>query len=163
MWKDWKVARSNVAGKTASQTDAAEEPRVAYLIGRVERAVRKRISETLLPFKLSVAQYTALSVIRRHGEASNADLATRSFITPQAMNEVVQVLEQRKLVTRRPDPSHGRIVNLLPTKRGLEVLEECDAAVGTLEQTMLSGLTAPQREAFRDALLGCAQALEQRE
>lgn len=162
MWKDWKVARSNTAPKTAPQTDS-DPPRAAYLVGRLERAVRRRISETLVPFKLSVAQYTALSVIRRHGESSNADLATRAFITPQAMNEVVQVLEQRKLVTRRPDPSHGRIVNLLLTKRGIEVLEECDAAVRRLEQTMLAGLTAPQREAFRDALLACAQALEQRE
>jgi DNA-binding MarR family transcriptional regulator len=162
MWKDWKVARNNVAPRTAPQTSDAE-PRVAYLIGRLERTVRRRISETLLPFKLSVAQYTALSVIRRHGESSNADLATRAFITPQAMNEVVQVLEQRKLVTRRPDPSHGRIVNLLLTKRGMEVLEECDGAVLQLEQTMLAGLTVPQREAFRDALLGCAQALKKRD
>ncbi|HEU4624697.1 MAG TPA: MarR family transcriptional regulator [Steroidobacteraceae bacterium] len=152
------MARSNIAQRTAPQTDA--EPRVAYLIGRLERAVRRRISETLLPFKLSVAQYTALSVIRRHGESSNADLATRAFITPQAMNEVVKVLEQRKLVTRRPDPSHGRIVKLLLTKRGKEVLGACDAAVLRLEQRMLAGFTAAQREAFREALLGCAQALE---
>jgi DNA-binding MarR family transcriptional regulator len=163
MWKDWKVARSNIASNTAQQTDAGAEPRVAYLVGRLERALRKRITETLLPFKLSVAQYTTLSVIRRHGESSNADLAMRAFITPQAMNEVVQVLEQRRLVTRRPDPSHGRIVNLLLTKRGLEVLAECDVAVKRLEQTMLTGLNTSQREAFRDALLRAAQALEQRD
>jgi DNA-binding MarR family transcriptional regulator len=162
MWKDWKMARSNVAPGTAPQMDAAE-PRVAYLVGRVERVLRKRITETLLPFKLSVAQYTTLSVIRRHGESSNADLAMRAFITPQAMNEVVQGLEQRKLVTRRPDPSHGRIVNLLLTKRGLEVLTGCDIAVRRLEQTMLNGLNASQREALRDTLLACAQALEKRE
>jgi DNA-binding MarR family transcriptional regulator len=163
MWKDWKVARSNIAPSTTTQPDPDAEPRVAYLVGRLERALRKRITETLLPFKLSVAQYTTLSVIRRHGESSNADLALRAFISPQAMNEVVQVLEQRKLVTRRPDPSHGRIVNLLLTRRGLEVLAECDVAVKRLEQTMLGGLNAAQRAAFRDALLGAAQALENRE
>jgi DNA-binding MarR family transcriptional regulator len=162
MWKDWKMPRTNVASKADPQMDAAE-PRVAYMVGRLERVLRKRISETLLPFKLSVAQYTTLSVIRRHGESSNADLANRAFITPQAMNEVVKVLEERKLVTRRPDPSHGRIVNLLLTKRGLDVLTECDAAVRRLEQTMLAGLNASRREDLRDTLLGCAQALEQRD
>jgi DNA-binding MarR family transcriptional regulator len=162
MWKDWKMPRSNVARSTAPQIEAAE-PRVAYMVGRLERVLRKRITATLLPLKLSVAQYTALSVIRRHGESSNADLATRAFITPQAMNEIVQVLEQRKLVTRRPDPSHGRIVNLMLTKRGLEVLSECDAAVRRLEQTMLARLTASQREDLRDTLLACAQALEKRD
>jgi len=163
MWKDWKVARSNIAPSTTAQPDPGAEPRVPYLVGRLERALRKRITETLLPFKLSVAQYTTLSVIRRHGESSNADLAMRAFITPQAMNEVVQGLELRKLVTRRPDPSHGRIVNLLLTKRGLDVLAECDVAVTRLEQTMLAGFNTLQREAFRDALLGAAQALEKRE
>ena len=158
------------AKRTAAQTAAApaespesvpgDAPRVAYLVGRLERALRKRISETLLPFKLSVAQYTTLSVIRTRGEASNADLATRAFISPQAMNEVVQTLEQRKLVTRRPDPSHGRIVRLLLTTRGWDTLNECDAAVRRLEQVMLAGLSVAEREALRTTLLGCAQALE---
>ena len=180
MWKDWKVVSPRTARRTAPQTAAApagsprqlpkdlpreapgDAPRVAYVIGRLERALRKRISEALLPFKLSVAQYTTLSVIRTHGESSNADLATRAFISPQAMNEVVQTLEQRKLVTRRPDPSHGRIVRLLLTKHGRDVLNECDVAIRRLEQVMLAGLSAPQREALRTTLLGCAQALEAR-
>jgi hypothetical protein len=54
-------------------------------------------------------------------------------------------------------------VNLLLTKRGLDVLTECDAAVRRLEQTMLAGLNASRREDLRDTLLGCAQALEQRD
>jgi DNA-binding MarR family transcriptional regulator len=169
MWKDWKVVSRRTVKRTAAQTAAPAEspkgvpgdaPRVAYLVGRLERALRKRISETLLPFKLSVAQYTTLSVIRTHGETSNADLATRAFISPQAMNEVVQTLEQRKLVTRRPDPSHGRIVRLLLTTRGRDTLNECDAAVRRLEQVMLAGLSVAEREALRTTLLGCAQALE---
>jgi DNA-binding MarR family transcriptional regulator len=170
MWKDWKVVSRRIAKRTAPQTAAppvpgeapGDAPRVAYLVGRLERALRKRISETLLPFKLSVAQYTTLSVIRTHSEASNADLATRAFISPQAMNEVVQTLERRKLVTRRPDPSHGRIVRLLLTMRGRDTLHECDAAVRRLEQLMLAGLGVAEREALRTTLLGCAQALETR-
>ena len=176
MWKDWKVASRRIAKRTTSQTSVAlvaspkapssatpgDAPRVAYLVGRLERALRRRIGETLLPFKLSVAQYTTLSVIRTHSEASNADLATRAFISPQAMNEVVQTLELRKLVTRRPDPSHGRIVRLLLTTRGREVFNECDAAVRRLEQVMLAGVSVSEREALRATLLGCAQALENR-
>lgn len=144
------------------EPDAVAGPKVTYLVGRLHRALRKRINEALGPFKLSVAQYTTLSVLQTGGAVSNAQLASRAFISPQAMNEIVQGLETRKLVTRRPDSSHGRIVQLSLTERGLEIMRECDAAVRELEQSMLAGLTAPEREALRAALVLCTHTLESR-
>lgn len=135
-------------------------PRVTYLIGRLERALRKRITDAVSPLELSVAQYTTLSVLQSRGQLSNAQLASRAFISPQAMNEVVQGLEARKLVTRRPDPSHGRIVQLALTARGSDVLRQGDAAVRALEQSMLSSLTEIDRERLRTALIACTQVLE---
>lgn len=140
-----------------------ESPRLTYLVGRLERVVRKRIAEAVRPFDLSVAQYTVLSVLRARSHLSNAQLANRAFITPQAMNEVVQTLEAQKLVTRRPDPSHGRIVQLKLTARGTETLRKCDAAVRALEKIMLAGVADEAREALRSSLVNCVQALEQRD
>jgi DNA-binding MarR family transcriptional regulator len=138
----------------------AARPRVSYLIGRLDRALRRRLGEALAPGGLSVSQYTVLSVLHARGELSNAQLASRAFITPQAMNEVVQTLEALKLVTRRQDPSHGRIVQLNLTTRGLDTLRECDAAVRALEQSMLAGLSEPERNTLRTALNACIQTLE---
>jgi DNA-binding MarR family transcriptional regulator len=140
-----------------------ESPRLTYLVGRLERIVRKRIAEAVRPFDLSVAQYTVLSVLRARSHLSNAQLANRAFITPQAMNEVVQALEAQKLVTRRPDPSHGRIVQLKLTARGTETLRKCDAAVRALEKVMLAGVSDEAREALRSSLVLCVKALEQRD
>ncbi len=136
-------------------------PRMTYLVGRLNRALRRRLTAALLPYKLSVAQYTTLSVLHVRGFLSNAQLAKRALITPQAMNEVMQGLEARKLVTRQASSSHGRIVQLLLTPAGLELMHECDAAVYRLEQAMLAGLTAPERKAVRTAIASCTQALEQ--
>jgi DNA-binding MarR family transcriptional regulator len=140
-----------------------ERPRLTYLVGRLDRALRKRIAEAVRPFGLSVSQYTVLSVLRTRGQLSNAQLASRAFITPQAMNEVVQALETQKLVTRRPDPSHGRIVQLTPTARGTETLRGCDAAVRALEKSMLADFSEAAREALRSSLSLCVEALERRD
>jgi DNA-binding MarR family transcriptional regulator len=140
---------------------AQKGPTITYLVGRVERALRRRLQECLSPFKLSVAQYTTLSVLHAGGdEVSNARLASRAFITPQAMNEVVQGLEARKLITRRAAASHGRIVQLLLTDSGLEILQNSHAAVRDLEQSMLGELSASERTALTTALTSCAHALE---
>jgi len=135
-------------------------PRVTYLVGRLNRILRRRLGEALVPFKLSVPQYTTLSVLHGRGNLSNAQLAKRAFISPQAMNEVIQGLEARRLVTRRPSSDHGRIVELLLTQRGLEVMHDCDAAVQRLEESMLEELTAPERKMLGNALATCAHALE---
>ncbi len=140
----------------------AQRPHVSYLVGRLDRALRRRMNEALGPSGLSLAQYTVLSVLQARGELSNAQLANRAFISPQAMNEVVQTLEAQKLVTRRQDPSHGRIVQLTLTSRGLDTLRACDAAVRALEQSMLTPLSDAERETLRTALNGCIQTLEGR-
>jgi DNA-binding MarR family transcriptional regulator len=138
----------------------APRPRVTYLVGRLNRVLRRRLGEALVPFKLSVPQYTTLSVLHVRANLSNAQLAKRAFISPQAMNEVIQGLEARRLVTRRPSSDHGRIVQLLLTQRGLDVMRECDAAVQRLEQSMLEGLTVLERRMLGSALANCAHALE---
>jgi DNA-binding MarR family transcriptional regulator len=138
----------------------AERPRLTYLVGRLDRALRKRITEAVRPFGVSVSQYTVLSVLRTRNQWSNAQLANRAFITPQAMNEVVQALETQKLVTRRPDPSHGRIVQLTVTARGAETLRKCDAAVRALEKEMLVDFSEEARETLRSSLARCVEMLE---
>ena len=135
-------------------------PRATYLVGRLNRVLRRRLGETLAPFKVSVPQYTTLSVLHARGNLSNAELAKRAFISPQAMNEVMQGLEARKLVTRRASSSHGRIVQLLLTQRGLDLMHDCDSAVHRLEEAMLSGLTVLERKMLCGALAACAQSLE---
>jgi len=158
------AAERPAAARTGRRAGAAEpqRPRISYLVGRLDRALRRRMNEALAPSGLSLAQYTVLSVLQARGELSNAQLANRAFITPQAMNEVVQTLEGQKLVTRRQDPSHGRIVQLTLTVRGLEMLRGCDAAVRALEQSMLAPLSDAGREALSSALNACIQTLEGR-
>jgi DNA-binding MarR family transcriptional regulator len=140
--------------------EVSERPRVTYVIGRLDRALRRRMGEALSPFSLSVTQYTTLSVLHTRGQLSNAQLASRAFISPQSMNEVVQGLEALKLVTREADPSHARIVQLGLTALGVELLRQCDAAVKQLEQSMLARLSPEARELLRDSLNECVQALE---
>jgi DNA-binding MarR family transcriptional regulator len=135
-------------------------PRVTYLIGRLDRALRRRISEALSPFELSVTQYTTLSVLHTRGPLSNAQLASRAFISPQSMNEMVQSLEARRFLTRRADPAHARIVQLGLTTAGVEIVKRCDSAVRQLEQTMLSCLAAAEQEALRESLDACVKMLE---
>ncbi|HET9114892.1 MAG TPA: MarR family transcriptional regulator [Gaiellaceae bacterium] len=115
------------------------EPRVSYLVGRLDRVVRRRLADALGPHGLSLQEYTTLSVLRARAGLSNAQLARRSLITPQAMNEVLARLEQRDLVLRHPDRTRGRIRPAELTASGKRLLAKADRSVDAAERELFAG------------------------
>jgi DNA-binding MarR family transcriptional regulator len=147
---------------SAARPDPTPEgrARVAYLVYRVERRLRSRLDDVTRTHGVTTTEYVALSVLRERDGMSSAQLARWAFVTPQAMNLVISALESRKLVRRRPDPSHGRVLRASVTAKGLQVLDRCDRSMDEIEADMLRDLPADQVEALRTALGSCAHALE---
>jgi DNA-binding MarR family transcriptional regulator len=150
------------AGVAASASHpGSTQSRIACLIRRLDRVLHKQLGGRTAQFGLTAAQYTALSVLKARGTLSNAKLARRAFITPQAMNELVKALEQKGLVARRPDPDHGRVVQMLLTPAGETLVSKCDRVVRQLEDRMLQQLAGADRGQLRSVLWGCINSLEQ--
>ena len=135
------------------------EPRVSYVVARLERAVRVEINERVKPHGLTTLQYTTLSILGWRDELSNAQLARRAYMTPQSMSEVLDALEQKGLVERTPHPNHRRVFPAALTAKGRKVLEACDAAVDELEREMLADLTPHQVKSLRNGLVSAVRAL----
>jgi DNA-binding MarR family transcriptional regulator len=150
---------SPTAARKAARTNERGTSRTAYLIGRLDRALRRRITEAVAPHGLTVQQYTALSVLHSRGRLSNAQLARRSFMTPQAASELVRAMEDKGWVEREPDPVHGRILHIRLSSQGRELLRHGDAAVDRLEDQMLSELSHQQRAELHAHLSACVKAL----
>ena len=137
------------------------EPRLSYVIGRLDRVLRRALREALAPHGLTVPEYTTLSVIAARGGLSNAQLARRSLITPQSMNEVLMALERHGYVRRSADPAHGRVMRTELTRAGARALAACDRAVDELERRMLGDLDGKAADDLYASLLRLARVLEQ--
>jgi DNA-binding MarR family transcriptional regulator len=134
-------------------------PTLLYLIGRMDRVVRRHIDDVVKAKGLSVNQYTTLSVLDHRSGLSNAQLARRALVSPQSMNEVLLALERRGLVRRQAHPDHGRILQTRLTAKGRRVLAACDEGVTEVESTMLCNLSPSEQAALRHALLSGVRAL----
>ncbi|HSC90778.1 MAG TPA: MarR family transcriptional regulator [Gaiellaceae bacterium] len=138
----------------------AVEPRISYVIARLERAVRAAINQRLRPFGLTTLQYTTLSVLGARGQPlSNAQLARRAYMTPQSMIEVIDALERKGLIRRGPHPNHRRVYPATLTAKGRRVLAACDVAVEEMEEEMLAELDTDERETLLASLKICVRSL----
>jgi len=139
--------------------DDIVEPRISYVVARLERAIRQGINERVRPYGLTTLQYTTLSVLGRRGGLSNAQLARRSYMTPQSMSEVIEALEAKGLIKRDQHPNHRRVFPATLTATGVKVLEACEEEVARMEEEMLRDLTGKEQAALYQGLVAAVRAL----
>jgi DNA-binding MarR family transcriptional regulator len=130
----------------ASDQSSRSGPRVTYLIGRLQRAMRHELDDAVRPSGVTTPQYATLVELRERSGQTNAQLARRTFMTPQSMSEVVKSLQAKGLVHREADEAHGRLIRISLTSEGVRVLADCDRAVDAVEGQMLRELTQHDRE-----------------
>ena len=135
------------------------ENRVGYELKRAQHSLRLRMDEALKGRGVTTPQYAAMSVLAERPGLSNAQLARRSFVTPQTMNQILGRLETLGLVERRGHPEHGRVLQAYLTRGGERLRDECDRTVAAVEKRMVSGLSEEEQRRLLQALWGCAEAL----
>jgi len=127
------------------RTHDVPAPRLLYLVKQLESAIRARLDVALRPRRITVPQYTALTVLEQHDDMSAAQLARHTFVTAQAMEGVVTALQSAGLIVRHRDPENRRRLAISLTEQGRALLEDCRQDVDRIEAVAFAALTTEQR------------------
>ena len=113
------------------EPDHQPEPRVSYVVARLERALRAEINERVKPHGLldDAPVHDAEHPRARRRALQCATRAGGAYMTPQSMSEVLDALEEEGVVERTPHPNHRRVFPAALTAKGRKVLRSCNAAV----------------------------------
>jgi DNA-binding MarR family transcriptional regulator len=134
-------------------------PSLLYAVKQVELIVRAHLDDLLRDSGVTALQYTALTVLARREGLTSAELARNSFVTPQAMADLVNSLERGGFIARRRNPDNRRQLLISLTADGHALLARFDDPVSGLETRMLEGFDDADRERFRDYLNRARSAL----
>jgi DNA-binding MarR family transcriptional regulator len=133
--------------------------RVGYLIKRAQAVLHDAMVDALGSHHLTVTQFAVLTALDEEPGLSNADLARRTFVTPQSMHAVLQELERLQFVVRGPHPQHRRVLQAALTEAGRRTLTSAATAVDAIEEQMLHDLSNPARSRLGSALSSCIDSL----
>jgi DNA-binding MarR family transcriptional regulator len=111
----------------------------------VARQLRELSAEALAPWDITPAHLRALRVLNHHGTMRLSELSGRLHIAPRSTTEVVDALEARDLVKRRPDPGDRRATLVEVTEHGSEVLTAIRGARGTEAERAFGKLSDSDR------------------
>ena len=96
---------------------------------------------------------SALLELGAGGTTSQRQLSELADIDPRNIVPVIDLLEQRQLIERVPDPSDRRKSGATLTDDGAKLARKIHDAAVMLEQQMFSGLSADEQDTLHDILL----------
>ncbi len=128
---------------------------LGYKLKQTQHALRLHMDDALRSLNLTTPQYAVLAQLELRPGISNAVLARSSFITAQTMHGIVRNLEKSKLVKRKSDPEHGRIICTELTKQGIKILEQAHKIIMKVEENMTFTMTKDNISLLEKLLVEC--------
>jgi DNA-binding MarR family transcriptional regulator len=133
---------------------------VAFLLSSLGYAISRRFHQVLGPLELEPGEFALLrAVATNEGEAQNA-LAERLHISPSWMVAIVDDLEQRELLERRPHARDRRIRNLHLTAAGKKLLKQAERQAQQFDLQVTTPLDETEIQQLLDLLQRVAAGLD---
>ena len=146
-----------------SQRGEAETPpfrSVAFLLSSLGYAVSRRFHQLLRPLELEPGEFALLrTVAASEGESQHA-LAERLHISPSWMVSIVDELERRELLARKPHAHDRRVRTLHLTASGRKLLRQAERSALQFDRRVADPLTEAELRQLLDLLGRVASGLE---
>jgi DNA-binding MarR family transcriptional regulator len=127
----------------AEQPD--DEESLSEAFWGVARRLRHLTRAALEPWDVTPGQSRALGVLMHHGAMRLTDLSDHLHIAPRSTTEVVDGLQHRGLVQRRPDPDDRRATLVTLTGQGKAVGAAIGKARDAEADRFFAGLSTSDR------------------
>jgi DNA-binding MarR family transcriptional regulator len=124
-----------------------------FLLNDVARLLRTRFDQRARARGMTRAQWVILARVDAKPGLSQNELAALLEVEPISVGRLVDRLELRGLVERRPDPADRRIRRLHLLPDAAPILEEIAKAREVLGAELLEGVDPEVRSQMVDALL----------
>src|ERR1700689_1932867 len=135
--------------RASSDTESPTSPRLAYLFKHAERLMSELHVGALAPFGIHARDLGVLLVIDRFEPASQQQVAERLGVDRTTMVAIIDALEIKGIIARRPDAQDRRrnVVELTPA--GRDILRRATAASDVAEAELLAPLTPEEGNQLR--------------
>ncbi|HWG84964.1 MAG TPA: MarR family transcriptional regulator [Deinococcales bacterium] len=129
-------------------------------LAQAARAHRQRTAEALAPLGLHVGQEMILLQLWQQDGLTQVELARRLRVEEPTVSRALTSLERAGLLERCRQPGLGRAISVRLTNKGRALQEPVAAAWTSVEQRLLTGLLADERQAAAELLHRIARRLQ---
>lgn len=125
---------------------------LGLLMRRAHDRAASALAEAVRPLGLELRHFAVLIALNARGPMNQNGLVTATGSDKASMVRVVDDLEAKGLVARRPFPGDRRVHQVEMTSRGLEVFDAAHVAAGPIADRLVAHLSPGEAVALFDLL-----------
>jgi len=131
--------------------DVDDQP-LGFLVRGLMARLRPHAVQALRPLGLGLPEFVCMRILDEDPGRTSAELARFTHVTAQAMNQVLQGLEETGLVTRPATAPSGRALPAQLTRKGKALLKRAEGAVASSDEKLLAHLSLADRRQLKRLL-----------
>ena len=141
-------------GRVSTDPHATADPRevLGYLLKHATARLAALTDEALEPLGIDGKDFGALRVLAHREPTSQLEVAQTLGIDRTTMVALLDVLERKGIVTRRPDPRDRRRNVVELTEHGIQTFDAAEAAHAKAESAFLAGVSPSAAAQLRRTL-----------
>ena len=132
-------------------TDFKLENSFGYLINLSAQRLKYELHQTFQErgYDVTPEQWVVLNRLWEQDGLSQVELAERTFKDKPSTTRILNLLEKKKLVTRRPDENDGRVLRVHLTRSGWEIREKLVSCADAVLQKASRDFTKEEVNQFK--------------
>lgn len=119
---------------------------MGYNARRAALSIIELFLERLAPYGLKPVDFSVMSTIQHNPGVTSRQLCAALNLLPPNLVGLIQSLESRGLIERKPHPHDGRAVGLHATAKGQALMVQAEQTASDLEIEKTARLTPAQRK-----------------
>ena len=145
-----KVSTKPFKDKPLTAVDKVDTSFLQTLMGynarRAALSIIELFLERLAPYGLKPVDFSVMSTIQHNPGVTSRQLCATLNLLPPNLVGLIQSLESRGLIERKPHPHDGRAVGLHASPKGQALMVQAEQAASELEIEKTAKLTPSQRQ-----------------
>lgn len=122
------------------------ETLLGYNARRAALVIIELFLKRMAVYDLRPVDFSVLSLITHNEGVSSRQLSNALNIQPPNLVGMINSLEKRELILRKPHPSDGRIIGLHLSNQGNKLMRDAELTAKALEEEASAKLTATERK-----------------
>lgn len=142
-----RASSASAASAAVDQVDTSYlESLVGYNARRATLVIVDAFLRHMAVYGLRPVEFSVLSLISHNPGITSRQLCSTLSIQPPNLVGIINQLQKRELITRRPHPNDGRAMGLHLTAEGRKLAKQAEGTASEIEEGATEHLTASERQ-----------------
>ena len=118
---------------------------IVFIMAKSYQKLQGEFKKLLEPYGLTTLQFLTIALLSKEQDLSAADICERLLIDKSTLSGVLERLEEKGLIVKRPDQNDRRALSISMSESGLNIAGQLSQIPETINEKAMKSMSSEER------------------